>query len=131
MKGLIYEAYYKGALPLLHVVPFAAHVMRGAIVSVVFRPPISWTMAIFRVLRELHDMPNVRGGIKFETRVAMLTQSVFPQIEPMAHIPQQFLPYVSALGFSVGAATSGAIGGAISVSQVASAPQMMHPHQLR
>uniref|UniRef100_A0A5K3G362 Peptidase_S8 domain-containing protein n=1 Tax=Mesocestoides corti TaxID=53468 RepID=A0A5K3G362_MESCO len=63
--------------------------------------------------------------------VALQTQPIFPQLEPTAHIPQQLLPYVSAAAYNVGAATSGAIGGAGSVSQVASAPQMMHPHQLR
>ncbi|VDD84449.1 unnamed protein product [Mesocestoides corti] len=66
-----------------------------------------------------------------QTRGALLTRSVFPQIEPMAHIPQQFLSFVCALGFNVGAATSGAIGGAGSVSQVASANPEHMLHSLR
>uniref|UniRef100_A0A5K3FDQ3 CCR4-NOT transcription complex subunit 1 n=3 Tax=Mesocestoides corti TaxID=53468 RepID=A0A5K3FDQ3_MESCO len=69
IKDLIYEAYYKGALPLLYVVPFVAHVIRGAVDSIAFRPPNPYTMGILKVLRELYDMRDVKVKLKFEIEI--------------------------------------------------------------
>uniref|UniRef100_A0A5K3G609 CNOT1_CAF1_bind domain-containing protein n=1 Tax=Mesocestoides corti TaxID=53468 RepID=A0A5K3G609_MESCO len=66
IKGLIYEAYYKGSLALLYVVPSVAHVLRGAVDSTVLRPRSPWTMAILKVLRELYDTRDVNVRLQFE-----------------------------------------------------------------
>lgn len=66
IKDLIYEAYYKGSTISQYVVPFVARIVRGAIDSIVFRPPNPWTMAILKVLREFYDLDNVKVCIRFE-----------------------------------------------------------------
>ncbi|VDD75907.1 unnamed protein product [Mesocestoides corti] len=58
-------------------------------------------------------------------------QPMFSQVAPMTGVPQQALPSVSVAAYNVGAATSGAIGGAGSASHVVSATQMMNHHQPR
>ncbi|KAL7055945.1 hypothetical protein AAHC03_022720 [Spirometra sp. Aus1] len=69
IKDLLYEAYSKGAVPLNYVVPFVSRVMRAATESIVFRPPNPWTVAILKVLREMHLMGDVKSTVRFEIEI--------------------------------------------------------------
>lgn len=69
VKDLILEAHYRGQQDLLYVVPFVAKILESCIDSKVFKPPNPWTMAIMSVLRELHDIPDLKLNLKFEIEV--------------------------------------------------------------
>ncbi|KAK3085676.1 hypothetical protein FSP39_006989 [Pinctada imbricata] len=73
LKGLLYEAYHKGARELLYVVPFTAKVLESCAKSKVFKPPNPWTMAIMNALAELHQEPDLKLNLKFEIEVLCKT----------------------------------------------------------
>ena len=54
---------------LLYVVPFVAKVLESCAESRVFKPPNPWTMAIMRVLSELHSAPDLKLNLRFEVEV--------------------------------------------------------------
>ncbi|XP_043271972.1 CCR4-NOT transcription complex subunit 1-like [Venturia canescens] len=66
LKSLILEAYHKEQQELLYVGPFVARILESCAKSRVFRPPNPWTMAIMRVLAELHQEPDLKLYLKFE-----------------------------------------------------------------
>nr|AHC00373.1 not1 [Schmidtea mediterranea] len=69
LKDMLYEAYNKGHIELHYVVPFVTKTLEGAKDSIVFKPPCPWTMAILRVLKELHEVDSVKLNLKFEVEI--------------------------------------------------------------
>jgi len=69
VKKLLIEAYHKGPLELLWVVPFIAKILESTAKSRIFRPPNPWTMGIIRALVELHQEPSLKLNLKFEVEV--------------------------------------------------------------
>lgn len=69
LKDMLYEAYNKGHIELHYVVPFVTKTLEGAKESIVFKPPCPWTMAILRVLKELHEVDTVKLNLKFEVEI--------------------------------------------------------------
>ena len=49
---------------MLYVVPFVAKVIESSAKSKVFKPPNPWVMAIMSVLVELHQMPDLKVGLR-------------------------------------------------------------------
>ena len=69
LKSLIAEAFIKGPVELLFVVPFVAKVLEPAGKSKVFQPPNPWLYSIISVLVELHNEPDLKLNHKFEIEV--------------------------------------------------------------
>lgn len=76
MKDLIYEAYHKGMVEMIYVIPFVARTLEGAKESIVFRPPNPWTMGLLKVLKEAHGDANIRMNLKFEIELLCKQLSV-------------------------------------------------------
>jgi CCR4-NOT transcription complex subunit 1 len=75
IKKLLIEAYHKGPLELLWVVPFIAKILESTAKSKVFKPPNPWTMGILKALVELHEEPSLKLNLKFEVEVLCKTLS--------------------------------------------------------
>ena len=76
IKKLLIEAYHKGPLELLWVVPFIAKILESTAKSRVFKPPNPWTMGIIHALVELHEEPSLKLNLKFEVEVLCKTLSL-------------------------------------------------------
>lgn len=69
LKSLICEAFQKGQVELLFVVPFVAKVLEPAGKSKIFQPPNPWVMSMLSILVELHNEPDLKLNHKFEIEV--------------------------------------------------------------
>lgn len=67
LKSLLLWGYETGRL--IAVCTFVAKVVEGVKDSKVFRPPNPWLIAILGVLRELHEIEELKLNIKFEVQV--------------------------------------------------------------
>jgi CCR4-NOT transcription complex subunit 1 len=67
LKALLFWGYETGRL--IAVCTFVAKVIEAVKDSKVFRPPNPWLMAILGVLRELHEIEDLKLNIKFEVQV--------------------------------------------------------------
>jgi CCR4-NOT transcription complex subunit 1 len=67
LKSLLFWGYETGRL--IAVCTFVAKVIEAVKDSKVFRPPNPWLMAILGVLRELHEIEDLKLNIKFEVQV--------------------------------------------------------------
>ncbi|KAH7642406.1 ccr4-not transcription complex subunit 1-like protein [Dermatophagoides farinae] len=69
LRNLLIEAYHKGQLQMLFVVPFVTKILMGSAKSKVFRPPCPWTVKLIKILVELHSVSNLKLNLKFEVEV--------------------------------------------------------------
>ncbi|VDK67886.1 unnamed protein product [Litomosoides sigmodontis] len=99
MKSLLMEAYYKGQQELLFVVPFIAKILVSCSKSQIFGPNCAWIKAIFKILAELHNQPDLKLNLKFEIEVLckelgvdlskLTIEDVLKDTERLIRLPQQ------------------------------------------
>uniref|UniRef100_A0A915PBF7 CCR4-NOT transcription complex subunit 1 n=1 Tax=Setaria digitata TaxID=48799 RepID=A0A915PBF7_9BILA len=99
MKSLLMEAYYKGQQELLFVVPFIAKILVSCSKSQIFGPNCAWIKAIFKILAELHNQPDLKLNLKFEIEVLckelgvdlskLTIEDVLKDTERLIKLPQQ------------------------------------------
>ncbi|VDK66169.1 unnamed protein product [Onchocerca ochengi] len=99
MKTLLMEAYYKGQQELLFVVPFIAKILVSCSKSQIFGPNCAWIKAIFKILAELHNQPDLKLNLKFEIEVLckelgidlskLTIEDVLKDTERLIKLPQQ------------------------------------------
>jgi CCR4-NOT transcription complex subunit 1 len=77
LKSLLFWGYETGRL--IAVCTFVAKVIEAVKDSKVFRPPNPWLMAVLGILRELHDIEDLKLNIKFEIQV--LCKNIHIKIE--------------------------------------------------
>ncbi len=90
LKSLIIEAFQKGPVELLFVVPFVAKVLEPAGRSKIFQPPNPWLMGMLSVLVELHNEPDLKLNHKFEIEVLCKNLSVNINDIPVKNILRNF-----------------------------------------
>eukprot|EP01135_Chromosphaera_perkinsii_P005743 Nk52_evm43s359 gene=Nk52_evmTU43s359 len=66
-KNLIIEAYQKNRL--IYTIPFVAKALECCAYSSVFRLPNPWLLAVMRLLKEMHEMKDIKLNLKFEIEV--------------------------------------------------------------
>eukprot|EP00116_Pleurobrachia_bachei_P000888 sb/3461150/ len=79
LKSLILESIHKGQLSgspneqkyLLFTIPFVCSILRSVLGSRVFSPPNAWTMGLLGLLMEVHDIPDLKISLKFETELLL------------------------------------------------------------
>lgn len=69
LKGLLVEAYHKGTLELLYVVPFLAEILKTTIKSKIFKPHNPFVLGLLRALVELRQQPNLKLNLEFQVEV--------------------------------------------------------------
>jgi CCR4-NOT transcription complex subunit 1 len=67
LKECLLTAYETGSM--ISIVPFVSRVIRLTKRSRLFKPPNPWTVAILRVLAEIHNCPHIVDPIKFEIEI--------------------------------------------------------------
>lgn len=69
LKFMLIEAFYKGQLELLYIIPFVVKCLTASSKSTIFGPRCAWIYSLLKVLVEIHNEPDLKLNLKFEIEV--------------------------------------------------------------